>query len=775
MLQIFLSGLNVSRFIRPQISATGPVYRLDYRRVYRQALFLLGLTLGCLVMSVPARAIIFADGDLAPVGSPDGQVNTADYLVLSRIVNDNLVAGASEYAHGDVYPQDAPDGVLNIQDLLVLQQKVLDPTLVTNYENIALFADGPATINVTNSSGSSSTTLLTDGYTGPGATVTNNPSLSEPGNPANTVWHFSVSGGVANVFLGTADLASDPVFDSGFDFSGAGEGYLVFDIKVISISNGANLTAKIDSGYPDLGQYTLNSSDYALGEWRRVSISFAQLLSNPGPGNGLDLANVVNAFVLEVTGGSAEFYLDNIFIQRRCDVAGGCKASVKTKKEYQLVWSDEFNGSSLDTTFWNMETGYGSNGWGNDEWQQYTSSPSNVSVTGGNLVINARCSGTTSQCANSGQAKRTGMITSARINTLNKFSFKYGKIEARIKPPTGKGAWPAFWMLGANFPNVGWPRSGEIDVMEMHYRYSNDRTTHFTVHYCDDYVSNPCQYNPGWEYYSQYETFPYSLGDDYHIFSAEWDENSIVGKIDGITYYSIAIDPGNMDEFLKEFFTILNIAVGGTLGGSPDLGTTWPQTMLVDYVRVYEEVGGNGSYTIGTPFYPELGIYSETYTDGVLPFSAIINSADFGGNLLFIDQNSTAVSPLDGSQVLSAQFNNSGAFFGGFLFNFTIGRDISAYQTLNFSIDTSQFASMENLTIELENPGQVKFPVYLSDYTPVVSGNWASYQIPLSDFTGADLGNIIFLGIWNPRNLAGQLQFGTLYFDNIHLSGGVQN
>ena len=184
-------------------------------------------------------------------------------------------------------------------------------------------------------------------------------------------------------------------------------------------------------------------------------INFTDLLADPGPGAGLDLYNVVNVFVIEVTGGSADFYLDNIFVSNACPRETGCNATINTKATYTLVWSDEFDGTSLNSDNWSMETGYGDNGWGNDEWQLYTNSSSNVSVAGGNLAINARCANPPS-CG-----KRNGTITSGRINSLNKFAFKYGKVEARIKPPVGDGAWPAFWMLGKNYPSVGWPRSGE--------------------------------------------------------------------------------------------------------------------------------------------------------------------------------------------------------------------------------------------------------------------------------------------------------------------------
>jgi beta-glucanase (GH16 family) len=256
---------------------------------------------------------------------------------------------------------------------------------------------------------------------------------------------------------------------------------------------------------------------------------------------------------------------------------------------YELVFADEFDsGTSPSAANWTRETGYGIWGWGNDEWQLYTTSPDNVRVEGGNLVISALC-------PNAPCGVRDGSITSGRINSLDKFEFKYGKVQARIKPPVGEAAWPAFWALGANFPIVGWPRSGEIDFMEMGNWYSDEKTTHFTMHCCDESIQwpEPCSFPEGRVYYTQSKTFDSSLGDDFHIFEAEWDENQIIGKIDGLVYFTKAIDSTTMEEFHSDFYLILNVAMGGTFGsgGNAPNGTeVFPQTMWVDYVRVYQRV-----------------------------------------------------------------------------------------------------------------------------------------------------------------------------------------
>lgn len=233
-----------------------------------------------------------------------------------------------------------------------------------------------------------------------------------------------------------------------------------------------------------------------------------------------------------------------------------------------LVWSEEFNYTGLpDPTFWNMETGGG--GWGNNESQYYTNREANAKVDGGVLTITAR------------EENQSGYdYTSARITTQNKFDFKYGRIEARIKLPYGQGIWPAFWMLGANFGSVGWPSCGEIDIMEMVGGGGRENTCHAT-----------CHWDNNGEYASYGESYTLASGtfaDDFHILSVEWDAQSIKGLVDGIQYYEIAISSAAMSEFRENFFVILNIAVGGNWPGYPDATTEFPQTMEVEYIRVYK-------------------------------------------------------------------------------------------------------------------------------------------------------------------------------------------
>ena len=683
------------------------------------------------------------------------------------------------------------------------------------------------------------------------------------------------------------------------------------------------------------------------------------------------------------------------------------------------VWQDEFDLETLDDSKWGYDLGYGSDGWGNDEWQLYTNSSDNIRVEDGNLVISAVW-----DSSYTAPGKRDDSITSARIKTQNKFSFKYGKVRAKIKAPTGTGMWPAFWMLGNNIETAGWPNCGEIDIMEISPLLHGENTTMSTMHWWDESLGDAGAYNTYGTSYDLNE----SLSDDYHIYEVEWDEQRIMGKIDNITYFTKVIDPITMNEFFQNYFLIFNVAVGGNLGGTPNDSTVWPQEMFVDWIRVFQpeqipidsfgifteetpvdagleigvnaeiyvwentltagtldpiegvdviswqttgstwfgggissntpvdlstfedgtlnfqmkmpenvtfkigitdtqgnenyvlfpanqtayglvrngewgqaiipvselkgsvdlqslsyefailEQGGvqcefaiddiyydsagltatsvsfdadtyslddtsaeitvidedaasttvstdlsNGTETISieitldengfgtgtinfgptddpndtiaivaggsiTISYTDsngtvrtdsasidggsgatyIGIYSESHTEQMLAYTAIINSADWSGNSTVPDEQSTAVTPVDGTYVLSVEYTDTGATWGGIAFDFG-SADISAYSTLVLSIDTSGISGLAHLGIKLEDSLQSSTEVDLFSFTPTISGNWATYEIPLSVFPGANLTDVKYLGLWNPQDDTATLTFGTLYFDDIHL------
>nr|WP_145157358.1 RICIN domain-containing protein [Paenibacillus terrae] len=254
---------------------------------------------------------------------------------------------------------------------------------------------------------------------------------------------------------------------------------------------------------------------------------------------------------------------------------------VSAAPNWKLVWSDEFDGTALNRSNWTPEIGTGSGGWGNNELQYYTDRSQNLQVTGGNLVITAR------------KESYGGMnYTSARIKTQNQKSFTYGKIEARIKLPSGQGLWPAFWMLGSNISTVGWPYSGETDIME---RVNNNPYVNGTVH---------------WDAggHAEYGRVSGNLDfSQYHVYSVEWDSKYIRWFVDGQQFNEFYIEngTGNTEEFQRPFFLLLNLAVGGNWPGAPNDSTPFPAQMLVDYVRVYQDNGqssaiSNGVYTLAS-------------------------------------------------------------------------------------------------------------------------------------------------------------------------------
>ena len=240
---------------------------------------------------------------------------------------------------------------------------------------------------------------------------------------------------------------------------------------------------------------------------------------------------------------------------------------------WTLVWSDEFNqpdGSAPDSTKWGYVTG--GKGWGNHELEYYTSGTNNARIEDGKLVIEAR------------QESFGGRnYTSARLQTKGKWSWTYGRIEARIKVPRGQGLWPAFWMLSANTDSVGWPACGEIDIMENLGREPG--MIHGTVH------------GPG---YSGAKGIggPFTLpggaafADDFHVFAIECETNCIRWFVDDQPYFTVtpaSLPGGTRWVFNQPKFVLLNLAVGGGWPGNPDGATAFPQRMLVDYVRVYHK------------------------------------------------------------------------------------------------------------------------------------------------------------------------------------------
>ena len=234
----------------------------------------------------------------------------------------------------------------------------------------------------------------------------------------------------------------------------------------------------------------------------------------------------------------------------------------------ELVLAEEFDvDGPVNSSVWGFEIGTGENGWGNQELQYYTDRTENVTVQNGKLLITAQQ-----------ESFEGSNYTSARLITKDKFEQRYGRFEARIRLPYGQGIWPAFWMLGADIDENPWPGAGEIDIME--YRGQNPSILIGSVH-------GP-GYNGGNAISKEYSLDNDRFDTGFHIFGIEWGPEYVNFYVDDVLYNQITPDDVTGPwVFDKPFFILMNLAVGGSFVGSPNAETVFPQTMVVDYVRVY--------------------------------------------------------------------------------------------------------------------------------------------------------------------------------------------
>jgi beta-glucanase (GH16 family) len=241
---------------------------------------------------------------------------------------------------------------------------------------------------------------------------------------------------------------------------------------------------------------------------------------------------------------------------------------------WQLVWADEFQDETLDPAKWKAQVLEA--GRFNAEWQRYTDSSANAFIENGCLVIRA---------IHETDTHGPDQYTSARLHTPPENGWTYGRIAARIQLPHGSGIWPAFWMLGANIDENGgdtpWPQAGEIDILEM-YGSKDDAVVEANIHYADrsgrhaDMGAVATRLEQG------------RFADNFHVFEIEWDADRIQWFVDGRRFASTPISSEEFSEFHKPFFILLNIAVGGRSAGPVDDTTRFPQTMYIDWVRVYQ-------------------------------------------------------------------------------------------------------------------------------------------------------------------------------------------
>jgi beta-glucanase (GH16 family) len=241
---------------------------------------------------------------------------------------------------------------------------------------------------------------------------------------------------------------------------------------------------------------------------------------------------------------------------------------------WTLLWHDEFDqasGSSPDATKWAFETGGG--GWGNGELEYYTSRTDNAVISNGQLVITARR-----------EEYQGSHYTSARLKTQGKFAFTYGRAEMRAILPQGQGLWPAFWMLGTDITTAGWPQCGELDIME--FVGQTPSRIYGTIH-------GPAYNGAGG--LGAWHELPGGFSSGFHVYAVEWEPGVVRWYLDDTLYEERTVVDlsGRTWVFNHDFFLLLNVAVGGAWPGSPDGTTVFPQTMTVDYVRVYGRPGGN--------------------------------------------------------------------------------------------------------------------------------------------------------------------------------------
>lgn len=422
---------------------------------------------------------------------------------------------------------------------------------------------------------------------------------------------------------------------------------------------------------------------------------------------------------------------------------------------YTLIWSDEFN-ESINPLNWNFELGNGTAyglpaGWGNNEKQLYSDSGNNALIKpdgDGNSVL-----------AIVAKEEPGDNYSSAKLTTQGLQSFRFGRIEARVKVPSGQGLWPAFWLLGENITEVDWPGCGEIDVFEVIGHQTE-------VVHCSGHFANG-------ENKLESQTNELNVGEDlsadYHIYRLDWRPNAFTLSIDDQVVNEILIED-DMKEFERSMYIIFNVAVGGNWPGDPDASTSFPQEMHIDWVRAYSEDG------LTLPDEPALNIQEETI--GVLAndiaiqaFNTALNPFDQIGLKAFGagGEPSISTSDLAVEGDSSLVFSYPGGNWGGGFFELdpTIDGNQFANTELVFSLNTPE--DLHDIEIKLESVSSAH-SVFLIDYPGMeVENGFMEYRIPISDFTDLSLDDFkIPFALWNPVDTNGEYIVGDIYVDNIY-------
>ena len=424
---------------------------------------------------------------------------------------------------------------------------------------------------------------------------------------------------------------------------------------------------------------------------------------------------------------------------------------------YTLAWSDEFNSSSINTGLWRYELGDGTAngldaGWGNNELQIYTDDRANSGIERDDelsaLYVRAQSDG-------------LGGYTSARMTTKGTLSTRFGRIDIKAKMPQGQGLWPAIWLLGDNIDEIAWPGCGEIDIVEI--LGHEPSTMYATVHYTNGNNAKD-------EKAENYRLPTGSFSEAYHLFTLDWTPETLTFSVDGIEIKEIVIED-DMKEFLRSFYLVVNVAVGGNWPGAPDSNTTFPQTMNIDYIRVFDKSG------FTAPAAPALDIAEESIGVFVEPNTAQAaireDFTDLGTVALMIaggggEPTATIADvSIDGDSSLGFDF--PGGNWGGGFMQLSTAVDLSNYTKLNFSINKT--ATIVDAEIKLESAA-TNAAINIANYPSTdLGGGFQAYSIPLTDFSGLDLTRItIPFAFWNPLDDSQNFAAGTVYIDDIYFS-----
>lgn len=426
------------------------------------------------------------------------------------------------------------------------------------------------------------------------------------------------------------------------------------------------------------------------------------------------------------------------------------------------VWSEEFDGSTIDRSVWLHETG--GNGSGNGELQYYTASSDNAYIEDGNLVLEAR--------QESYEGKE---FTSARLRTLGRFAFKYGTLEARIKlPDVANGLWPAFWLMGNNYGQAGWPQCGETDIMEVGKRSAiDDGTVNSTVSAAAHWWHESGDWGDWLQAdYSESVTLDEAFYEDYHSFSLDWTPESLSISVDDSTYFVMDITDENLSEFVDNpAFILLNLAVGGynfvEISDPADITAPFPAKMYVDYVRLYEN-----EYTelyIGAELAHRgnFGIYTETTdVEGNLNFGAATTN-------LYIWNNMTATTsdPAEGNSDLSYTVA-AGDWWGMGIH--CADQNMSYYKNgyLHFRCKTT-FTGNINISISssAEDGSGIDLVSGGEEYGMARDGDWHEVAIPLYEFSNVDFNTVNMMFAASGADPGADIDIA---FDDIYWSESIE-